>query len=63
MIINLLEWDISYQTFMFWCHNSNVPVRRVSITKFSIPDKDFLMFKLSFDKSAKNPTKVYDDDY
>jgi hypothetical protein len=52
-IINLLSWDISYQTLMFWCHDNNVPVRRISIAKFSIPEKDFLMFKLTFDKQKK----------
>lgn len=38
---------------MFWCQDNKVPVRRISITKFSIPDKDYLMFKLAFDKQGR----------
>ena len=61
-IINLLDWDISYSELMFWCHNNNTPIRRISITRFSMPEKDFVMFTLAFNKEKRHAIKV-DDDY
>jgi hypothetical protein len=52
-LINILEWNISYSEFKHWCHINDTPFRRISIVKYSIPEKDFVMFKLSFDKKNK----------
>ena len=60
-IINLLEWDISYSELMHWCHINDTPCRRISITRFSIPERDFVMFKLAFDKEKK-PSMFREDE-
>ena len=52
-IISLMDWNISYTEFVHWCHINDTPARRISMTKYSIPEKDFVMFKLSFDKKKK----------
>jgi len=62
ILIDLNDWNLSFHGYATWCKENNIPVLRVTLTKYRLKKEDFLFFKLKFEKVTTQKHSIFGDD-